>query len=285
MTIEEKCRIRQQQLQTEVHELEQQLKSLPEGKLRCSRNGNQYKWFQVLSPRHCSLSGKLLGRQATEKAVTRTIEKYIPKKSRDLAQKLALKDYILRRKVADEKELRAVSSYLRIHGTGDLTLIEWLYRSAGHRELLPEKLTPDDRLKDWQEQDYPRKDDHPENLKIRTTDGRLVRSKSEAMIASLLAQYHIPYRYECGIELGCYARRHMNYPDFTILHPDKGTLYLWEHAGLIEDPTYEKNLQGKIRDYMDAGYMPGQNLIITYETESAPFGMDDARKTIEFYFL
>ena len=74
--------------------------------------------------------------------------------------------------------------------------------------------------------------DAPEHL---TARNERVRSKSEIMIADALARNMIVFRYEYPIEiegLG-YVR-----PDFLCLHPVTRQVILWEHYGMMDDPSY-----------------------------------------------
>ena len=85
-------------------------------------------------------------------------------------------------------------------------------------------------LAEWQSASYEKNPNHPENLKIQSISGNWVRSKSEALIDMILYVNKIPFRYECGLQLGS----RLMYPDFTIRHPKTGEFYYWEHFGLMD---------------------------------------------------
>lgn len=88
--------------------------------------------------------------------------------------------------------------------------------------------------------------------KVSTLSNYFVRSKSEAIIANLLAAREIPFKYEEPL----YADDGtMFLPDFTVTF--KGEDFYWEHLGLLHDPKYaahwnekklwyEKNFPGKL---------------------------------------
>lgn len=127
---------------------------------------------------------------------------------------------------------------------------------------------------------------YPEEYTDFVTDhGEKMRSKSEMIIANLLRKKGIPYRYECPLDL-IDAENHCVetvYPDFTILRVrDRQKLY-WEHLGLLEKPNYFKRNLRKIQLYEMNGYLPGQKLIVTYETSFVPLNVRLLDQMIEAY--
>jgi ATP-dependent DNA helicase RecQ len=91
-----------------------------------------------------------------------------------------------------------------------------------------------------------------------TVKGDRVRSKSEVIIANLLAQNGISYEYEKKLE---YEKGKWIEPDFTITLPDGRELY-WEHLGMLGVESYDKRWLEK-QDIYD-NYFSGK-LIVTYE--------------------
>jgi hypothetical protein len=85
----------------------------------------------------------------------------------------------------------------------------------------------------------------------------MVRSKSEVIIANMLFERDIPFRYEKAL----YAPdRTFFLPDFTVT--SRGTDYYWEHLGLLERADYKAHWKKKEAWY--AKHFPGR-LIITKE--------------------
>ena len=109
-------------------------------------------------------------------------------------------------------------------------------------------------------------DFHKENLIHVTESGVKTRSKSEAIIGTQLERSNIDYHYEPRLDLGF----RVVYPDFAIFIPESRKVIFWEHFGLVDDPEYMMAALRKIDDYIKAGYYPGINLIITYETREQP---------------
>ena len=112
------------------------------------------------------------------------------------------------------------------------------YISRHNNLLMEENSAPvnelSEELEKWASEPYEMNPKYPENKTIRAINGLMVRSKSEAFIVMLLVTYHIPFRYECKLELD----GQIIYPDFTIRHPVTGETFYWEHAGMLEDPKY-----------------------------------------------
>jgi ATP-dependent DNA helicase RecQ len=99
---------------------------------------------------------------------------------------------------------------------------------------------------------------HMLNRIYSTVKGDRVRSKSEVIIANLLAQNGISYEYEKRLE---YEKGKWIEPDFTITLPDGRELY-WEHLGMLGVESYDKRWLEK-QDIYD-NYFSGK-LIVTYE--------------------
>lgn len=114
----------------------------------------------------------------------------------------------------------------------------------------------------WASQPYPSNSYYPEQLKYRTTKGRMVRSKSERTIANMLEKYEIPYRYEPEMVFDGKTI----YPDFVLMRAD-GTLIIWEHFGLMDQNDYQMSALQKQERYRRAGYHQHTNLICTYEED------------------
>lgn len=101
-----------------------------------------------------------------------------------------------------------------------------------------------------------------ENLIYKCSNGLLVRSKSERIIANKLLEYNIVFKYEFPIEINSY----IYYPDFTIYRVD-GKKILWEHNGLMDKEDYYYKALQKIQKYKSIGFVQHKNLICTEEND------------------
>jgi hypothetical protein len=99
--------------------------------------------------------------------------------------------------------------------------------------------------------------------------GDMLRSKSEVIIANLLHEREIPFRYEQPLFAGDGTIR---LPDFTITW--RGVTYYWEHLGLLEQTKYAEEWKRK-QSWYDR-WFPGKLLT----TEEGPHLSKSAADTI-----
>lgn len=211
-----------QRIQLEIHNLQEQINNLPEGKLICAHGKNCFKWF--ISDGHK--------------------KEYLPKKERVLAEKLAAKKYLLLKLEELTIQKEAIESYLSHDlsklGQADRLLIQHL----GFQNLLKSHFQPiSQELSEWMNSPYEKNKTYPEYLIHKTNAGIHVRSKAEAMIVQILYSNQIPFRYECALYLG----NTVFYPDFTIRHPITGETYYWEHFGKMDDESYVRKTYSKLQ--------------------------------------
>lgn len=270
MFLREIIQLEADRLEKEVRELERRIDKAPKGSLRCHKNGKTFRWYFIDEKDHRE-KGRYAKRQ------------YISKKTgRPLAEKLARKAYDKRKMIRCRKELNALKRYLNSCNSEGMPEQQYLSESSGFRELLISELPVMEReLEEWKAADYPKNPFHPENLQISSSDGTMVRSKSESLIASGLASNGVPYRYECALEL----EGTIFYPDFTIRHPSTGKIMIWEHFGMVDQEEYLERTLKKIRVYLRNGYIPDMNFIMAFETRQMPMGYDSVFRVIRDYLM
>lgn len=115
--------------------------------------------------------------------------------------------------------------------------------------------------KEWGEAPYQQSDNYPAGKDKITSRGLHMRSKSEVMIAELLYQYGIPFRYEETL----YIDGVMLAPDFTFRGADLLKFY-WEYCGMMDDPEYVDRHIWKKNLYERNGIVPWKNIYFTYES-------------------
>lgn len=109
----------------------------------------------------------------------------------------------------------------------------------------------------------------------RTLTEEMVRSKSEVIIANLLADRDIPFRYEIPL----YADDGTFYlPDFTITW--RGEEWYWEHLGMLHDERYRNHWETKRAWYEKHGF--ADRLITT--SEQAGFDSHDVLRVLSERF-
>ena len=110
-----------------------------------------------------------------------------------------------------------------------------------------------------------------------------MRSKSEVIIGNALEARNIPYLPEFPVLLTGYG---YVFPDFYILNVRLRKVIIWEHHGLLDESDYrENNFLRKNELYLANGYMPGDNLIQTFESRKHPLGTKTINTIINKYLV
>ncbi len=107
---------------------------------------------------------------------------------------------------------------------------------------------------------------HPEELIVSTELG-VFRSKLEYIVARILTELGLRFKYEAAMSVGT----HILYPDFTVLHPKTGKLIYIEAAGLVNNERYRRRQAERIESMAHVGIYLGVNLFVIGES---PDGMD-----------
>lgn len=125
-----------------------------------------------------------------------------------------------------------------------------------------------------------RRDEVPyaEYLIHRATDGTMVRSKSELVIANLLADLGMPYEYERPLE-GEIIPGTIR-PDFSFETP-AGDVIVWEHLGMLGSRTYQNAWEWKREWYSQNGFEDGRNLFTTHDREDGGLDSQDILQVAE----
>ena len=245
-------------LEQEIKSIDLEMKKLPQKKFYCAKNGKNYKWYE-------SVEG---------------VGRYIPKKRRSYAEKLARYKYLQALRQDITKQIKAINTFLKYQNSEN-GLAQKMLENEAYAELLkPYVKTMSEELLEWQNASYSTNPLFPEALVCRTKANVFVRSKSEAMIASMLFSRKIPFHYEELLLVGDDSY----YPDFTIKHPITGEIYYWEHLGMMDDLKYVHKNLAKLQHYAMNGIVLGVNLIITYETKEHPLDILQVERTLECYF-
>lgn len=261
--IEAKAKNRKEELEalisTKQHELKKLQSRLPEGMIRTAQRGNSFQYYL---------------RNSAEKN-----GKYIPKKKEKIAMEYSSREYCEKVICAAEEELAAIEKLLRFYDNHMRPEDVYSHMPLGKRVLInPIKVTDDEYITAWFQQNVPLRDYREETRNIETSYGEKVRSKSEAMIAELYRRKGIPYIYEKPLELkGIGIVR----PDFTFLDIERRTEIYHEHLGMVDDEEYMNNAIHKIRLYEKNGIFIGDRLLITCETQKNPMDIKAVERTID----
>ena len=208
--------------------------------------------------------------------------KYI-KKSSMLPEELATKQYYAIGEVTIKKNMSALKKFIQEYNPEE---IQDVYENLSdvRKELVePLIISEAERIRQWNLEQYEGNSFHSENLRYETDQGEFVRSKSEVIIANMLYQHRkdILYKYERPLEVIVDRKIKTIYPDFTIMNIHTGKIWYWEHAGKMDDELYANDFVKKNNMYMANGFMPGKDVIYTYETLENPLGILGIRRIVE----
>lgn len=240
-----------------------------------------------------------------------------------MAVQLALRKFYQRKLIEIQKELHYIEAYLNalssaqnnLEKTSDYLLSEEspyhnllipyfenvLTRNTPHNThaILGAPLSQEDVIA-WRNASFHTNPNFPEERIHKTLLGYYVRSKSEEHIANELFLSGIPFRYEAELTLTTTPQEPTDhfyqpqsnrnkytktyYPDFTILNPQTGQVFYWEHFGMMDNQKYRDKTIQKLQMYFNNNILPGINLITTYETKENPLTLAKVKQVINDYF-
>lgn len=223
----------------------------PKGRLRIAHNHGTEQYY------HVSEESNMLGR-------------YISKKNYDFIHSLAQKDYARQMIEYLEKKKKELERMREIIRGFDDNMV-YLKLNDSRKKLISSYYISDrEYIEDWSTELFETKPFQEEQPEIFTERGERVRSKSEKMIADKLLMLGVPYKYEHPLYL---SEVGIVYPDFTLLDIKKREEVLLEHFGMMDNTNYCENAIRKINIYQKNGFIPGSNIIFTFETYRIPLDM------------
>ena len=214
---------------------------------------------------------------------------YIKQDNIALAARLAQKNY-------DQKLLKLLNSllddaYKASNLSGILYVPKNFYAAIDNiffslsceRQRLVTPIIPTTKqfVKEWLDEPYEKKGFHPDDTSAYfTRNGERVRSKSELYIADTIDYAGIPCKYECPLILGSKVL----HPDFTLLDVSSRQVKYLEHCGMMDNPDYSDSFIWKINFYQSHGIIPGDNLILTFESSNRPLDTRIIDNILEYHF-
>ncbi|MBR5667959.1 MAG: hypothetical protein IKW95_09750 [Lachnospiraceae bacterium] len=233
------------ELKNILKECRRQLAHLPEGRLRIAEKAGKPQYYQ----------------SGGEKDV------YLHVKNRTIAEQLAQRRYCEKVIRQVEKELKQMESLAAVYQEDILAKV-WEEMNPLRRALVQPLDVPDEEYaRAWSEVAYVGKEIDETERTFLTERGETVRSKSEKIIADMLALRGVPYRYEYPLKLRGWGTF---YPDFLALNVRTREEFIWEHFGMMDNPEYVRKYLKKTRIYEKSGIYPGHNLLCTFETSVEP---------------
>ena len=242
---------------------------------------------------------------------------YLNHTNEKLIRKLASDYYERKMKAIALREKKQIDSCIAIlekdKEISDVDNTSKLIPEAVMEYALLSELTAEGYARKWQNSNNVvkkrrthKKDDYH---KYKTMRGEYVGSKSEVIIADRLFVKGIPYHYEIafmpeaiidksrpvidetGRLLGYEAigfgpdSPDTLHPDFYVLNKRTRKAYFWEHLGKMDDPEYCRKNFNRFMRILDAGYVIGEDLLVTHEDSKNPLMTESIDRIIERYLL
>lgn len=212
--------------------------------------------------------------------------KYIRKKDLEFAKSIAQDTYEASALPLLQKEETGISELLKIYENHNLEHLYTNYIPARKALISPIIIPDNEYAKNWQSQPYIGKPfSDKDDTEYYTNKHERVRSKSEIIIANILKDKNIPYKYECPIYLKNSLYPNPIYPDFTILNVRTRKVYYLEHLGKMDNEEYINDNMPRIHNYQKNGILLGDQLLITYETSKKILDIPLFEQMIECFFV
>ncbi len=257
---------RAEKLLAVIIEKRKSLANAPVGRLRVAMHGKQWHCY------HVSPSSDSNG-------------VYIPKDKIRFIKRLAQKDYDGALLKELERQLSLIEKFMQEYAKCDaLKVFERLHKNR-RQFVLPVQFSDEQYVVRWLALPYKGKSFREGEPEFLTSRGERVRSKSEMIIADILAKHGVLYKYECPLRLeaGEGSGALTVYPDFTCLNLRTRDQFLWEHLGRMDDPEYSHKTVAKLRGYRKNGSILGKNLLITMESDGLPLDRKEVETLVKTF--
>lgn len=205
--------------------------------------------------------------------------RYLKKSESELAKALAQKAYDRAVTARIKAELALLTPLIALNEAHPLSAL-WAHLKPARRSLVePVTLTDAAYAEKWSAVKYNRKSFKNGDQVLKTTGGLRMRSKSELLIAGLLDECGIPFRYEYPLKI--YGKQF--HPDFYCLEPESRTEFVWEHFGLMDDETYRTRNEEKLEIFNFSGTFLDRPLLVTFEEKGRPLDPEKVREKLAFF--
>ena len=221
-------------------------------------------------------------------------DKYLKQSDRKLIKELSEKTYLQKLDKAAQREKMQIDKCIIILETKknkkgiDLADVDNVYDRLPDyvkENVEPAEISDEAYARKWQSKKYNRRWMKNDEKYYETPRGDKVRSKSEWIIASMLENAGVPYRYEEIVPLDGRVGVFMH-PDFTVLNKRTRQVYYWEHCGIMGERDYMENtFMPKMREYYNFEFFPGDKILLTFETKDHPLDTVDVKRLIDKYLI
>lgn len=207
---------------------------------------------------------------------------YLPESKMDLAQALAQKSYDEKILNAAEGEMKALKKYL---GSVPAVMVEDIFESysdSRQKLIVPIIETDEQFLQRWLNQPFPNVKGRREHPVVITDQGKEVDSKAELVLSMQFDKRKVPFLQQVPIVL---PSGRVIYADFKALNLRKRKEFVWEHLGMLGSEDYCRHSLPRLNELIMNGYIPGVNLILTWESEECKLDLRVVNKLINTYLI
>lgn len=258
--------IRKLQLEGEIERQNVFLENAIEGSLRIKTSYGTFQYYHITNE--------------NKKGV------YLGKEKLWLKKNLAQKEYSQKLLPVLKKEYCCIEKLIECLNKNKITDVYDSLKKGSKEFVTQVTLKNEDYISKWLQVSYEKKAFDINAPMLFTSKDQRVRSKSELIIAQVLDEMKIPYRYEYPVKL--YRSKSSSvvlHPDFYCLNVRSRKEYMWEHFGMMDNFEYAEKAIKKLALYEKNGIVSGKNLIVTMETKNTPVSVHRIRKVVEEYFL
>lgn len=209
-------------------------------------------------------------------------QKYIRRKNESIAKALAQKSYYQTLKKLLQEQLEQLTELKNSYNPQKLEETYEELSDIRKHLVTPLRISVAEKIRRWNEEEYEPNNNHPEGKIYETEQGEWVRSKSEMIIANFLYQNRrdILYKYERPLSITVEGQELTIYPDFTIMNKRTGKIVYLEHVGRLDDPYYANDFVRKVHSYIENNFIPGKDVIFTYESSKYPLDVRGLKRII-----
>ncbi|MBQ0166508.1 MAG: hypothetical protein KBT02_05305 [Treponema sp.] len=209
--------------------------------------------------------------------------RYLRKSDFELTKALAQKAYDRVVAARIKAELALLTPLIALNENYPISSL-WTHLKPA-RKVLVEPVTLSDAAyaEKWSAVKYNRKSFKNGDQILKTTGGLRMRSKSELLIAGLLDECGIPFRYEYPLTVATTGGNKQFHPDFYCLEPETRTEFVWEHLGLMDDGNYRIRNEEKLELFSFSGTFLDRPLLITFEEKERPLDPEKVREKLAFF--
>lgn len=142
----------------------------------------------------------------------------------------------------------------------------------------PVYLPKDEFVEQWRSVTWEPRPVRDDEANYETDAGYVVHSKSELIMANRFIAKKLPHRYEFPMYLEGYG---LVRPDFIVLNVRTRKEYIWEHCGMMDNADYVNRNMKKFRAYQKNGFFVGDDIIVTTESSTQEFDVNEVDQWIQ----